>query len=104
MRRSVQHAGLTYEGRTCHVFVPLQVKGMRLLDPFGDPIDGLLETLPLVTLVAAAHDIRLRTDSEEAFPPAPEAEVAVVSTTSPPAPETEVLAARDKSPAAVDRS
>ena len=86
------------------VFVPLQVKGMRLLDPFGDPIDGLLETLPLVTLVAAAHDIRLRTDSEEAFPPAPEAEVAVVSTTSPPAPETEVLAARDKSPAAVDRS
>ena len=47
------------------VFLPLRVEGMRLLDPFGGPIDRSIGALPLVTLVAAAQDIRLRTDDED---------------------------------------
>ena len=46
------------------VFLPLRVEGMRLLDPFGGPVDTMLKNLPLVTLVAAAQDIRLRTEDE----------------------------------------
>ena len=51
------------------VFLPLRVEGMRLLDPFGGPVDTLLGDLPLVTLVAAAQDIRLHTEDED--PPTP---------------------------------
>ncbi len=51
------------------VFLPLRVEGMRLLDPFGGPIETILKNLPLVTLVAAAQDIELRTDREDV--PAP---------------------------------
>ena len=51
------------------VFLPLRVEGMRVLDPFGDPVETMLENLPLVTLVAAAQDIQLRTDEED--PPVP---------------------------------
>ncbi|MDP7693249.1 MAG: hypothetical protein QGG89_15545, partial [Vicinamibacterales bacterium] len=46
------------------VFLPLRVEGMRLLDPFGDPVESILRNLPLVTLVAAAQDIRLRIEPE----------------------------------------
>jgi amino acid transporter len=52
------------------VFLPFRVEGMRLLDPFGGPVEDILSRLPLVTLVAAAQDIRLRTDSEVEPPPA----------------------------------
>ena len=47
------------------VFLPLRVEGMRLLDPFGGPVDTMLRNLPLVTLVAAAQDIQLRTEDED---------------------------------------
>ena len=52
------------------VFLPLRVEGMRLLDPFGGPVETILKNLPLVTLVAAAQDIRLRDDSEDEPTPA----------------------------------
>ena len=51
------------------VFLPLRVEGMRLLDPFGGPVEALLRQLPLVILVAAAGDIELRTEEEEESPP-----------------------------------
>ena len=47
------------------VFLPLRVEGMRLLDPFGGPVDTMLGDLPLVALVAAAQDIQLRTEDED---------------------------------------
>ena len=47
------------------VFLPLRVEGMRLLDPFGGPVDTMLRNLPLVALVAAAQDIQLRTEDED---------------------------------------
>ena len=47
------------------VFLPLRVEGMRLLDPFGGPVDKMLKNLPLVALVAAAQDIQLRTEDED---------------------------------------
>jgi len=46
------------------VFLPFRVEGMRLLDPFGDPVESCLPELPLVTLVAAAGDVLLRTEEE----------------------------------------
>ena len=52
------------------VLLPLRVEGMQLLDPFGDPVEEILRPLPLVTLVAAAQDILLRTDGEDLLPPA----------------------------------
>jgi amino acid transporter len=48
------------------VFLPFRVEGMRLLDPFGDPVESSLPELPLVTLVAAAGDVLLRTEEEPA--------------------------------------
>ena len=51
------------------VFLPFRVEGMRLLDPFGDPVEAVLRDLPLVTLVAAGQDIFLRTEEETAGPP-----------------------------------
>ena len=50
------------------VFLPLRVEGMRLLDPFGGPVEAMLTNLPLVTLVAAAQDIHLRTEEDESPP------------------------------------
>jgi amino acid transporter len=46
------------------VFLPLQVEGSCLLNPFGDPVERIPRELPLVTMVAAAHDIVLRTEPE----------------------------------------
>ncbi len=63
-------AGVTERSRDASiVFLPLRVEGMRLLDPFGGPVETMLANLPLVTLVAAAQDIRLRTEDEDEPPP-----------------------------------
>ena len=51
------------------VFLPFRVEGMRLLDPFDDPVEAVLRDLPLVTLVAAGQGILLRTEEETATPP-----------------------------------
>ena len=47
------------------VLIPLRIEGRQLLDPFGGPVQRLVEALPLVTLVAAAQDIQLRVGIEE---------------------------------------
>ena len=63
-------AAMTERSRDASVvFLPLRVEGMQLLDPFGDPVETMLGNLPLVTLVAAAQDIQLRTDDEDPPPP-----------------------------------
>jgi amino acid transporter len=46
------------------VFLPFRIEGMRLVDPFGGPVEEMLKNLPLVTLVAAAQDILLRTEGD----------------------------------------
>jgi len=51
------------------VFLPMRLEGMRLRDPFGAPVEAILKNLPLVTLVAAAYDIRLQTEEEYESPP-----------------------------------
>jgi len=53
------------------VFLPFRVQGMQVLDPFGEPAAALLSKLPLVAMVAAGEDIRLREREES---PGPEAE------------------------------
>ena len=50
------------------VFLPLRVQGMQVLDPFGEPADTLLAELPLVAMVAAGEEIRLRETEEDAGP------------------------------------
>jgi len=59
--------------RTDVVLLPFRVQGMQVLDPFGEPAATLLEKLPLVAMVAAGEDIRLR-EKEEATGPPPEAD------------------------------
>jgi hypothetical protein len=50
------------------VFLPLRVQGMQVLDPFGEPAAPLLAKLPLVALVAAGEEIRLRERESEPEP------------------------------------
>jgi amino acid transporter len=47
------------------VFLPFRLKGNQSVDPFGDPLENLLDRLPSVTLVLAAEDIDLDADPEE---------------------------------------
>ncbi len=47
------------------VFLPFRVQGMQVLDPFGEPADTLLAELPLVAMVAAGEEIRLREPEED---------------------------------------
>jgi len=46
------------------VFLPLRISGMAVVDPFDEPIDGLLARLPVTAMVAASQDIRLRDEEE----------------------------------------
>jgi hypothetical protein len=47
------------------VFLPLRLRQRRVVDPFGEPIHGLLEGLPVVALVAAVEDIVLDAEPED---------------------------------------
>lgn len=47
------------------VFLPFQLKGNHPLGPFGNPLDELLEPLPVSILVLAAQDFDLDADPEE---------------------------------------
>lgn len=47
------------------VFLPLRLRQMRVVDPFGESIHGLLEALPVVALVAAVEDIVLDAEPED---------------------------------------
>ena len=47
------------------VFIPFRIKGNKLLDLFGEPIEALLAHLPIAALVSAAEDIDLDAAPEE---------------------------------------
>ena len=47
------------------VFLPFQLKGNMSVDPFGEPVDAILNRLPSVVLVLAAEDIDLDAEPEE---------------------------------------
>ncbi len=53
------------------VYIPLRIEGMRLADAFGWGIDLVLARLPVVTLVAAAEDVRLSEEAEGPETPTP---------------------------------
>jgi amino acid transporter len=56
------------------VFLPLRLKAFRATDPFGKPVDELLEELPAVALVTAVEDITLDAEPEAGLdPPSDEA-------------------------------
>lgn len=46
------------------VFLPLQLSQRRPVDPFGEPVEDLLEALPVTALVSAAEDIELDAETE----------------------------------------
>ncbi len=50
---------------TALVFIPFRIRGNRILDPFGEPIEALLPHLPIVAMVSAAEDIELDAAPEE---------------------------------------
>jgi amino acid transporter len=47
------------------VFLPFQLKGNMSVDPFGNPVETLLNQLPAVVMVLAAEDIILDAEPEE---------------------------------------
>jgi amino acid transporter len=47
------------------LFLPLRMRRWRAVDPFGKPIDELLEQMPMTALVAAVEDIPLGAEPEE---------------------------------------
>ena len=47
------------------VFIPFRIRGNKLLDPLGEPIEALLPHLPVAALVSAAEDIELDAAPEE---------------------------------------
>jgi len=47
------------------VFLPFRVRNYHPIDPFGQPLEDLLECLPIVALVSAGEDIPLDADPEE---------------------------------------
>jgi len=47
------------------VFLPFNLVGTQLVDPFGGKIDVILEHLPVTALVLAAEDLDLAAEPEE---------------------------------------
>ncbi len=47
------------------VLMPFQIKGDRSLDPFGEPVENIINQLPSVAMVLAAEDIDLEAEPEE---------------------------------------
>jgi len=47
------------------VLMPFQIKGDRSLDPFGEPVEKIINRLPSVAMVLAAEDIDLEAEPEE---------------------------------------
>jgi amino acid transporter len=58
------------------VLLPLRLRRLHAVDPFNEPVDAVLEALPLVAMVSAAKDIVLDAEPEgdEAAEPAAAAE------------------------------
>ena len=44
------------------VVLPLQLEGMRALDPTGGSVEEVFSTLPVLALVAASGDVKLKED------------------------------------------
>lgn len=55
---------------TAAVFMPLRLEGMRLLHPAGQAMEELLDSLPIVAMVAACGDVELREEEDGAGPDA----------------------------------
>ncbi len=47
------------------VLMPFQLKGDHTLDPFGEPVENIINRLPSVAMVLAAEDIDLEAEPEE---------------------------------------
>ncbi len=72
------------------VFLPLRFRRERIVDPFNERIEGLLERLPAVALVAAGQDVDLEAEPErEEFPEAAEPQPAAAAEESPGEPVAE---------------
>jgi amino acid transporter len=54
-----------YSADASLVFLPFQLKGNMSVDPFGEPVEAILNRLPSVALVLAAEDIDLDAEPEE---------------------------------------
>jgi len=54
-----------YSAQSAMVLLPFRIRQDRLKDPFGGPLQELLERLPIVALVLAAEDIDLDAEPEE---------------------------------------
>ena len=73
-------------GDASMVFLPLRTRGHRVIDPFGKPVEALLEKLPATVLISAAEDIDLEAGDEPVGEPA-------VDPAADPAPEVDPDAA-----------
>ncbi len=54
-----------YSSDAALVFLPFRLKGNRPLDPFDEPLNQIVERLPLSALVLATEDIDLDAEPEE---------------------------------------
>lgn len=54
-----------YSSDAALVFLPFRLRGNQPLDPFGEPLNQILDRLPIAALVLAAEDIDLDADPEE---------------------------------------
>ena len=54
-----------YSREASIVFLPFNLVGTQLVDPFGGKIDDILEHLPITALVLAAEDLDLAAEPEE---------------------------------------
>ena len=54
-----------YSANSAMVFLPFRIRYNRLVDPFQEPLDSLLDRLPLTACVLAAEDIDLDAEPEE---------------------------------------
>jgi len=56
---------IAYSKDASLVFLPFRLKGNQPVDPFGNPVDQILGTLPVTALVLASEDIELEAEPEE---------------------------------------
>jgi amino acid transporter len=66
---AVQDAGsaaiVEHSARTSIVFIGFEIRGGRIIDPFGNDVAGILGELPPVVLAMAAHDVDLDAQPDE---------------------------------------
>lgn len=58
--------GMTEVSRAADiVFVPLRLRGNQPVDPFGEPVEALLEALPVVCMAIAGEEVRIDAAPDE---------------------------------------